>query len=505
MNKQQFQALPEAQRLQLQERLQEQGFYQDEIDGVWGPATAAAFKAQELSQAQDQGPTDNEVRLKELELAGDEREEQQEEKAEQESPIGIARRVGATLGAPLAGYGLGRWGIGGGLNYAADKAQEARNESLAKAAENRRSGLATRDGALAGAQRSGALPPRNSFLRIGGRMLPHTIAGGGMIGKGAAVMAGMEENAPPVREDTDMATALGLMGTGAGILERGAGYATSPGVSPDAGDISIIESNQLRRNAQASPMAQALAGDQAREITPPQTPTEGRTALPAPEEAEAQGQSVRRSDRAKELTRVANVKGRSKLNKAEALNAVRETVEKDQKARTAVAKKLSEMGYDTKPGPKYLERISKALDDLGPKGAAAIAGLVAYDAIRGDAEAADGEQSGGSMAEALLGSTAAGGAAYGGMKGLEKAGELAARYAPGAMRMLGRAAGPVGAGLTAYDAYNAFQNADIDPGPKYPTTRDIASAYRQQQMPDPREAGTGRQASPMVRALMNRR
>jgi len=257
--------------------------------------------------------------------------------------------------------------------------------------------------------------------------------------------------------------------------------------------------------SQPSRMAQALAGDQARDITPPQTPTEGRTALPAPEEAEAQGQSVRRSDRAKELTRVANVKGRSKLNKAEALNAVRETVEKDQKARTAVAKKLSEMGYDTKPGPKYLERISKALDDLGPKGAAAIAGLVAYDAIRGDAEAADGEQSGGSMAEALLGSTAAGGAAYGGMKGLEKAGELAARYAPGAMRMLGRAAGPVGAGLTAYDAYNAFQNADIDPGPKYPTTRDIASAYRQQQMPDPREAGTGRQASPMVRALMNRR
>jgi len=250
--------------------------------------------------------------------------------------------------------------------------------------------------------------------------------------------------------------------------------------------------------SQPSRMAQALAGDQARDITPPQTPTEGRTALPAPGEEDAPEERVRNSVKARRAARAAGVGDAGQ--KAKNIAAAKEVVAKDEAARTAVAKELN-----VKPGPKYLERISKALDDLGPKGAAAIAGLVAYDAIRGDAEAADGEQSGGSMAEALLGSTAAGGAAYGGMKGLEKAGELAARYAPGAMRMLGRAAGPVGAGLTAYDAYNAFQNADIDPGPKYPTTRDIASAYRQQQMPDPREAGTGRQASPMVRALMNRR
>jgi len=305
----------------------------------------------------------------------------------------------------------------------------------------------------------------------------------------------------------DIMTALSALaaGTGVGVAEKGLASANNPGVSPNAGDIATIESQSInpRRNQPPSRMAQALAADQARDVTPPQKPSEGRTQLAAPESEEAPEKRRPNAERARSAARAAGVGDAGR--KADNIKAAKDVIRNNEQARTAVAKELG-----VKPGPKYLERISKALDDLGPKGAAVVAAMLGYDAIRGDAEASQGEveagtgnvaQRGGSMAEALAGGTAAGGTAYGAIKGTEKMGELAARYAPGVARVAGRAFPLVAGALTAYDIYNASERPKIEPGtgarseniatPRELTPDQLQQRYRQNQA-----------ISPMVRALM---
>jgi len=465
---------------QAQQFLKDAGIYQGRIDGDAGNLTRSALNAFKAAQAEDQGPSEAELEQQRLELERErlererERDEAQEqEEAEETSTEALLRRAGATAGAAGAGYGVGRWGIGSGLNYAADEAQRARNRSLAKAAENRMTGLATREGAVAGAQRSGALPPRNALLRVGGRMLPHTLSGGAMIGKGIGALSNVDEDDPAVRQDVDLATGFGLIGAGSGILERGAGYATSPGVSPNAGDISIIESKQLRRNPGQNRLLQggeAIDG-QATQVQDTSRRVEAPTDDPDAK-IKARADALYNTMTRDQLREQARKAGLSTSGSKQAL-----------------AERIA--GYDKPIKGRVARSARKAGDAAGRAFVPLTVGALAADAAYNAAEAGQGavEPGTGMRAEGdgtnrLLAATGAGAAGtaggYGVMRGLEKAGEMAARYAPTATRMVGRAAGPVGMGMMAYDAYNVAQNADIDPGPKYPTTRDIGAAYREQ-------------------------
>lgn len=453
---------------QGQKALQGLGYYDGAIDGQMGPNTVDAIGKYRTDQ--------EEAAERRTEQLGAKRDIAREE-----------NRLEKTA-TELAPYGAGI-AAGLGSDYAYKKAYQ-----------NPRAQAGTSDiQTLAGRE---DIDPEVAERKVRGIKRGGTMRSAGRFGAPLGFLAGAygtREHVAPQFEDEQTRDIVNSMAAGeqAAGLAAGVHGVLSPGQSVgDPVSEAMIESRAKQARA-PSPMAQALAGDQARDITPPETATEGRAALPGPDEAEAQGQSVRRSDRAKELARTANIKGRSKLTKTEALDAVRKTVTEDEQARTAVARELN-----VKPGPNYLQRISKALDDLGPKGAAAVAAALGYDAIRGEAEAEAGTgqptDAGASMAEALAGGTAAGGAAYGTMKGAQKGaeslGNLASRYAPGAARVAGRAFPPAAAALTAYDLATMPQES-------VPEDVGRARHERAQGLVNPLGRGRNQQASPMARAL----
>ncbi len=277
MTKQRFNALSKEERKAEQKRLQEAGHYSGAIDGSWGEATESAFDREEKAVAasgdkaaeRDEKKRKDELEAKRLELENKKLEQtgKSVDAASEEAKAKIARKlkyeedanstggmaagIAAKSAAPLAGYGLGRY-LGGKANEEANTSQLNRNASLRDAAKGRLEGLTTREGASTGAKLAGAMPSRHSGLRVGGRMLPHLIGGGAMLGKGAMVYESVNPDDPYYNQQIDKGVGLGLMGTGTGILERGASYAIAPGVPPNAGDIGIIESNQLRRKPEVS-------------------------------------------------------------------------------------------------------------------------------------------------------------------------------------------------------------------------------------------------------------
>jgi hypothetical protein len=502
MDEQQFQALPEQQRKRLQQQLKDQGLYDGSIDGLWGPGTAAAFQAQQMSQREDEGPTPEEIRQQELQREGERQDALVEigqieatgdleaarnkalelglpdearrigeriEQTESEDPWSVVRRAGANA-AWIPGVAVGRW-MGQGANTLADKAQESRNRSLRTAAENRLTGLATREGATSAAERAGAVPPKNAFLRTIWRMAPHALLGGAMAGKGALTYFGVDEDDPRIQQDIDTAIGLGAIGAGSGLVERGVQYAKNPGVSPDAGDLSIIESKQLRRDTGQNRM---LGGGQTIEgqALPPQESAPNQSSAPATRNVD---------DVARDLE--------SRFTREQLREQARKAGLKVSGSKTELAQRLA--SYD-KP---IKGRVSRAARNAGDKASRAVlpltVGAMAADAAYNAAEAGGGaiEPGTGRSAEGnntnrLLATTgaAAGGTAagYGVQRGLERAGEFVARNAPMAARVGGRALPVAGAGLMAYDAYRVGRDANIDPGPKYPTTRDIGAQYREQ-------------------------
>lgn len=384
MNEEQFKALSEDQRKALQRELQAKGLYPADarIDGVWGPATGAAFQLQETRMAEREAAARQDALEQErlaIERTKAQSQAQQTEAeagrlaAETEarnryneqssSNLGLATSVGANVAAPLVGVATGR-AMGAGINALMDRSQENKNRVLAAAAEDRLKGVTTRKGAQSGTTVAGAMPARNSVLRVGGRMLPHAITGAGMAAKGAAMLSQGNEDDPYYTQMANRAAGLGMIGTGVGIAERGANYAVSPGVSPDAKSIAIIESEGLRRN-NAPPE--------------PKGPTPGTLAA------------------LKQEARDLNISGRSKLTTKSALQSAIDA-----------AKKGAKSGV------------------LGPLAA----GALAYGATRNQAQAADG--TGGGQGQAL---TNAAGAA--GMTA------LAQRYAPRVMGALSRMSGPM--------------------------------------------------------------
>lgn len=414
MNEQQFRALPLDQRKAHQERLQALGLYAGKIDGNWGVGTKSAFdnEAKQVSERSERERTDkleqerlvNErLRLEtekgkvstenaasEAKLA---REKLYQDQAS--SPEGIATQSAAWVGAPAATGAAGYY-AGGKLNDRLNRAQEGRNVTLRGAAADRVRGLTTRDGAVKGVTLAGAMPSSNATMRATTRMAPHLGLGGLAIGKGAQLLAGGDEEQPFYSRMGDVAAGMGYVGLGTGLMKRGIEHASSPGVSPDAQALSIINSNQLRRGSGASKLADALT--RGKIIDAEVIPDTPKQALPPPSQPSAPepkplnpGTAAYMRQQLKDF----GVKGTSKMTKS------------------ALAEKLAEQMAEH--GQK--RTVSKKIPKGAGKAAIPLA-VGSYMAATGDSEAADGSM--GERVGNAAGNFATGaGAAYGGSKLME--------------------------------------------------------------------------------------
>jgi hypothetical protein len=275
MDEQKFKALPLDQRKAHQERLRDLGLYVGKIDGNFGEGTKGAFasEAKQKSDAENKAATraaqerSDALEAKKLDLKDQELKQKgktedvdnatktakalrrQRYSDDASSGLGMATQSGASIAAPaLAGWAGLRFGDK--VNQQMDRGQEKRNVTLRGAADDRVRGLTTRDGAVTGTKLAGAMPSKNPLVRVLGRMAPH-IGLAALSGyKGAELLGDVDEEQPFYSRMADRGAGLAYLGFGGSILKRGIQQAAGPGVSPDAQALSVINSNQLRRNNQ---------------------------------------------------------------------------------------------------------------------------------------------------------------------------------------------------------------------------------------------------------------
>jgi len=312
-----------------------------------------------------------------------------EKEAEKSSPYGVAVQVGSGLPAAAAGYAGGRL-IGGAMTREADEGQAMKNQTLRQVAQDRVSGLTTREGARIGVERAGAMPPRSSAGRFISRAGAPTAIGALMAGKGLLLAQRVNEDDPLLNQGVNQGFASGMIGAGVGLAEKGLQYGFNPRVSPDASALGIIESNQLRRNGLSGAVNKGP-------LTP--APTQpNQSALPAPP---AQASPLPGSrDHLAEQAKALGVKVTTRMTKADLAKAIAETA-------TAAAGKRARAPKMPKGG-----------------GAAAIAGGLAYAMTPDEARAEDGTVSS-NQGRALTNAGLAGAAAYGANRIADKIGPIA--------------------------------------------------------------------------------
>lgn len=335
----------------------------------------------QISELNDQlGKAENDERTagrEDIETASKKRYDE-----EASSGTGRATQLAANTITLPAGFTAGRVG-GAAYNRRADRSQERKNETLKKTASDRLAGVTTREGAREGARLAGAMPADNALLRVGGRALPHLIGGTAGIAKGGSMLANSFQGDDFYTDMTNRAMGLGLIGSGVGLIQEGAGYAVTPGVPPDAQSIALINSNQLRRNG----LPGRAASDRGQIIDAEVMPdTPDQAALPAPEASNPQpGSKAYYIQEAKRL----GVKGATRKTKADLVQAVND----------------ANAGNATKRvrGPKKLPAVA------GPVAAAGLA----YAATPSDANASTGDASTTGQDRALTNAGVAGGLTYG--------------------------------------------------------------------------------------------
>ena len=451
MDEKEFNALPLDQRKAIQQRLKDQNLYAGGIDGKWGSGTKTALDLEESSTAKAKAAErKDELRAQELEIeklkaksaakesgaatAETERKTALKKKYEEEagSALGLTARAAAGPGAVIAGVPIGRK-MGAGINELMNLSQEGKNKTLAAAAEDRMRGVTTREGGRTGTNLAGAMPSKNSAVRVTGRMLPHMLLGGVMAGKGAALLGQSDENTPFYSDMLNQGAGIGMISAGSGIAERGIAHGIAPRVPPDARSIAIIESNQLRRQGQPGSTAQALAG--------------GPTKAALYEQA-----------------RLAGIPGRSKMNRDQLAKAV--------------------AGIESGGGPSRIaSAASKAPRVLAPLAA----GALAYDAASNAAEAGGMSP----VAQTASGAGAAGAAAagtYGAARGIDKlmsAIPQAARTAAGA-GLQGVAAPLSIDAMTDYspEDLNYMRNVAARNMPSWMRAGGVEDAYQMAQVPE---------------------
>ena len=294
MNEKQFNALSVEQRKAVQQKLQDAGHYTGAIDGRWGDTTKSAFElegkalaaAEATTAAKDEKARADKLRETELALeaerlrqAGKTKEAEDEgtraanaeklaktmlrQRYEEDanSALGLGAKIAAGPVAMTGGKALGL-GLGAGINAYMNEGQRKRNETLARAAEDRVKGLTTREGAIAGTKLAGAMPLATTGGRVLARMAPHLGLGAILAGTGAYTESQVDPDEPFYPRMADRAFGLGNIGAGIGLMTQGVKQAAQPGVSPDAAALSVINSSQLRRNNQP-PEATPLTAKQA--------------------------------------------------------------------------------------------------------------------------------------------------------------------------------------------------------------------------------------------------
>lgn len=476
MNQTEFEGLPLQQRKAAQQRLIDQGLYVGRPDGRWGGGTEAAFKAEdrqrvEREAAERDAKAKSEERALEAErlrqsgkttdveaaAAAAETARRQRYEDESSSGLGLTTQSAANIAAPAAATAGGML-VGKGVNAGMDYAQRGRNEVLRGVADDRMAGRTTVEGARQGATVAGAMPPSNRLMRVGSRMAPHLGLGAFSAGKGLQLYAdSFDPDSEFYPQMANRAAGLGYIGFGAGLAKQGVRQAASPGVTPDAQAIAIINSNRLIRNG-----AQAPAGPPPDVPPPPPSPPSG---------------PVRHSERLRNAATAAGAKpGKSK---GSTYTALAKNLDDSNIADVARALDLPET-----VGKAGVLQRARELARTGGK-SAILAPLAAAGAAFGmtpdRAEAAGAAPDGGVPAEALTNAGVAGGAAYG-------ANRLLAAIPRGGGSMFGEAMAP-----TAVDAMTDYSPDEMATGanwqmrnmPEWAMSPSVKQTYQMAQIPEP--------------------
>lgn len=416
-----------AERKKGQQHLKAGGFYTGPIDGKVGPGTTDA-------------------------VAGFRQWYERKQERENATPyLDAAREYGPLAAGLPAGYYLS-----GKLSGKLDDLDRTRKDQLSTLAQ--RSDLDPKEADRV-ARRRGlyARGPGGQAARFGKRLLlPGAFLGMSEFTRDQAEALPEDD---PLRENVLEPLAIGERYAAAGATAQALKDAATSGEKTDAVDEATLRS-RARETRKPGIMARVLMRNRSAE--PQVTASSSSSMAQALADSErAPSTKMRNSDRVYKAAQAARVPGRANMNTTQRIEAVRKRInDLSPTERADVAEALGE----SRKGPNLTKRITNALDRVSKPGVSAIAGAMAYDAIRGDAEARPVEagsgqmaQSGPSMAEALAGATAAAGGTYASMKGTEKLGAMASRYAPGVARVAGRAFPPAAAALTAYDLYNLAQ------------------------------------------------
>lgn len=282
MNEKQFKALSVEQRKAVQQKLQDAGHYTGAIDGHWGDTTKSAMELEDkaLTAARATADTKEEraaaarlaeknadIEAERVRQAGKSKDVEDEgakaanaEKLaklmlrqrydeDANSALGLGAKIAAGPVALTGGKALGL-GLGAGINAYMNEGQRKKNETLARAAEDRVKGLTTREGAITGTKLAGAMPPATTGGRVLARMAPHMGLGAILAGTGAYTESQVDPEESFYPRMADRAFGVGNIGAGIGLMTQGVKQAAQPGVSPDAAALSVINSSQLRRNNQ---------------------------------------------------------------------------------------------------------------------------------------------------------------------------------------------------------------------------------------------------------------
>lgn len=393
-----------------QRKLKSLGHFKGKIDGVDGPKTQAArdaFKLDEAANADRKAEREEKARadkLRERELKIKEEElkqsgkkqdsedaeakakrERREEYARQEtSPEGMTAKGAASIITPALTTSAG-YGLGGKLNERLDRAQEGRNVTLRGAAEDRVKGLTTREGAVTGTKLAGAMPFSNPLMRSTARMAPHLGLASVAFGKGAEHLSGYDEDQPYYSRMADRAAGLGYIGFGAGLGKRGIEYAASPGVSPDAQALSVINSSQLRRNPAANAQVNRLLQAQQTPSTPLQTVPPA-----APPPPQSQPSQPPQQHSARLANAVTATGGKPSKSKAANYQALQKSINDGNAAEVAKALNLPE-------GTSRRTIMQRARELVSTRGVSSwalpfAAGAFAYSMTPEEAQASTGEQ-----------------------------------------------------------------------------------------------------------------
>ncbi len=359
-------------------------------------AREAAESESRRKREEDEAASNRQIR--EQNEAAERQRKADEQKAEKD------RRT-SLIGASASGAGLAA-GLGGG--YLADKygtakanaTLTARKEGAANLAQAARDidpsqpGARLRYGEIGtAADKTGVLKPR--VLPIGGLGVAAGLAGMGAYSTW--------HRAPEAKSDEERAlwtgTGYGELGAGAKMLASSAHRYANPQIMANPGDVADIEYAR-KIGAGNAP----IGGFQQAQAPQPGGPPAGPGTPPPQQPQGGQPTPLRNSERLINAAKAAGASG--KITKAAAIKHLQRNINDGNRAAVAAA-------LNVKPGPNFSARTRAAIKTMATRGKSGLffplaAGAMAYDAARGQAQAAGADEASSQLSGGLAGAAAAG-------------------------------------------------------------------------------------------------